>query len=172
MMCTCLRVIHRAPDQHGAIHPRPHRRTPATRDLYGDPSRTRGAYGSISAGRNGRCVAVEEGRPPGRTPARLPGDRAARVSERRITARFVVIDDIMRFLDQPYYVGLLTAAAIHGAAHHRPQEFQVVTDRPTRQITVGRVRIRFVQKCTIHEAAVQEVKTETGTMPVSTPEET
>jgi len=84
----------------------------------------------------------------------------------------VVIDDIMRFLDQPYYVGLLTAAAIHGAAHHRPQEFQVVTDRPTRQITVGRVRIRFVQKCTIHEAAVQEVKTETGTMPVSTPEET
>lgn len=82
------------------------------------------------------------------------------------------IDDLMRFLGQPYYVGLLTAAAIHGAAHHRPQEFQVVTDRPTRPITVGRVRIRFVQKGAIHEASVQEVKTETGTMRVSTPEET
>lgn len=82
------------------------------------------------------------------------------------------IDDLMRFLGQPYYVGLLTAAAIHGAAHHRPQEFQVVTDRPTRPITVGRVRIRFVQKSANHEASVQEVKTETGTMRVSTPEET
>lgn len=82
------------------------------------------------------------------------------------------IDDLMRFLGQPYYVGLLTAAAIHGAAHHRPQEFQVVTDRPTRPITVGRVRIRFVKKSTIHLAMTQEVKTETGSMRVSTPEET
>lgn len=83
-----------------------------------------------------------------------------------------VIDDLMRYVGQPYYVGLLTAAAIHGAAHHRVQEFQVMTDRSTRPITVGRVRIRFVQKSTIHQASTQAVKTETGTMRVSTPEET
>ena len=39
------------------------------------------------------------------------------------------IDDLMRFLKQPYYVGLLSAAAIHGAAHQQPMVFQVVTDR-------------------------------------------
>jgi len=30
------------------------------------------------------------------------------------------IDELMRHLDQPYYVGLLSAAAIHGAALSRP----------------------------------------------------
>jgi hypothetical protein len=29
------------------------------------------------------------------------------------------IHDLMRFLGQPYYVALLTAAAIHGAAHQQ-----------------------------------------------------
>ena len=40
------------------------------------------------------------------------------------------IEDLMRFEGQPYYVGLLSAAAIHGAAHQQPQEFQVMTNRP------------------------------------------
>jgi predicted transcriptional regulator of viral defense system len=30
------------------------------------------------------------------------------------------IADLMKFMDQPYYVGLLSAAAIHGAAHQQP----------------------------------------------------
>jgi hypothetical protein len=51
------------------------------------------------------------------------------------------IDDLMRFLKQPDYVGLLSAAAIHGAAHQQPMLFQVVTDRPSRPVRVGRVRI-------------------------------
>lgn len=38
----------------------------------------------------------------------------------------------MKFLGQPYYVGLLSAAALHGAAHHQPQEFQVVTNKQFR----------------------------------------
>jgi predicted transcriptional regulator of viral defense system len=78
----------------------------------------------------------------------------------------------MGYLDQPYYVGLLTAAALHGAAHHRPQEFQVVTDRPTRVARAGRVRIRFVVNSGIDHTAVTSVKTTTGDMRVSTPEAT
>ena len=54
-----------------------------------------------------------------------------------------LIDDLMRFLSQPYYVGILSAAAIHGAAHQQPMLFQVVTDRPTRPARAGRVRIGF-----------------------------
>ena len=44
------------------------------------------------------------------------------------------IDDMMKFLGESYYVGLLSAAELYGAAHHRPQEFQVVTERSHRLI--------------------------------------
>jgi predicted transcriptional regulator of viral defense system len=82
------------------------------------------------------------------------------------------IDDLMKHLRRPYYVGLLSAAALHGAGHQQPQEFQVVTDRPLRRIEVGRVRIRFIVKRRVRAASVNEVKTETGIMRVSTPETT
>ena len=38
------------------------------------------------------------------------------------------IDPMMRHLDHGYYVGYLSAAEVHGAAHQRPQVFQVITD--------------------------------------------
>ena len=82
------------------------------------------------------------------------------------------IHDLMGYLDQPYYVGLLSAAAIHGAAHQQPMVFQVVTDRRTRPIHVGRGRIQFVQSAHVNEVPVIQVETETGTMRVSTPEAT
>ena len=37
------------------------------------------------------------------------------------------VDDMMRHLGHAYYVGYLSAAEIHDAAHQRPQVFQVVT---------------------------------------------
>lgn len=82
------------------------------------------------------------------------------------------IDDLMRYLGQPYYVGLLSAAGLYGAAHQQVQEFQVVTDRPTRAITVARLRIRFVRNSRVHATPIREVKIETGSMRVSTPEAT
>jgi predicted transcriptional regulator of viral defense system len=82
------------------------------------------------------------------------------------------IDDLMKFFNQPYYVGLLSAAAIHGAAHQQPMVFQVVTDRPTRPAQAGRVRISFHKSRSIDKLPVTEVQTETGSMRVSTPEAT
>ena len=82
------------------------------------------------------------------------------------------IDDLMKFHGHAYYVGLLSAAALHGAAHQQPQEFQVVTDTSLRSITVGRTRIRFFLKWRFAETPTAEVKTETGAMRVSTPEAT
>ena len=82
------------------------------------------------------------------------------------------IHDLMGYLEQPYYVGLLSAAAIHGAAHQQPMVFQVVTDRRTRSIHVGRGRILFVRSAHVGDVPVTQVQTETGTMPVSTPEAT
>ena len=80
------------------------------------------------------------------------------------------IDDLMRFQGKPYYVGLLTAASLHGAAHHAPQEFQVVTSDPLRPITLGPIRLRFFTKRSMAKTPTVPVKTETGAMRVSTPE--
>lgn len=82
------------------------------------------------------------------------------------------IDDLMAFHGQQYYAGLLSAAAIHGAAHQQPQEFQVVTESPLRPARAGRSRIRFFTKRNLASTPLQDVKTETGSMRVSSPEAT
>lgn len=82
------------------------------------------------------------------------------------------IDALMKEWKHPYYVGLLSAAAIHGAAHQTPQEFEVVTDTRLRPLRVGRGKIRFFLKSKLASAPATSVKTETGTMQVSTPEAT
>lgn len=47
------------------------------------------------------------------------------------------IDDLMAFLSRRYYVALLSAAELHGAAHQAPQVFQVMVDRHLRDRDVG-----------------------------------
>ena len=56
------------------------------------------------------------------------------------------IPQLMERLGLPYYAGLLTAAQYHGAAHHRPQEFQVVLPKNRRPIACGAVRVAFVAR--------------------------
>ena len=82
------------------------------------------------------------------------------------------IDAMMNSCGCQYYVGLLSAAALHGAAHEQPQEFQVVTDRQLRPISAGRGRLRFFRKRRLAATPTLDVKTATGLMRVSTPEAT
>jgi len=82
------------------------------------------------------------------------------------------IDDLMAYLGQPYYVGLLSAAAHHGAAHQQPMVFQVVTIKPTREMRAGKVVIQFTMSSRVDQMPVTESQTETGTMRVATPETT
>jgi predicted transcriptional regulator of viral defense system len=82
------------------------------------------------------------------------------------------ITDLMVHCGCPYYVGLLSAAALHGAGHQQPQEFQVVTDVQQRPAAAGRGRMRFFRKLALSSVPVVEVRTETGSMRVSTPEAT
>lgn len=82
------------------------------------------------------------------------------------------IDQLMGHLGQPYYVGLLTAAAFHGAAHQQPMVFQVVTSRPTRAMHAGRVGIELFMSGKVEQMPVIETQTETGTMRVATAEVT
>lgn len=82
------------------------------------------------------------------------------------------IDDLMRHEKRPYYVGLLKAAELHGAAHHAVMEFQVITNKQMRALRAGRSKIVFYFKKDIHAVApgIEERKTDTGKMKVSSVE--
>ena len=82
------------------------------------------------------------------------------------------IDDMMKFLGHEYYVGFLSAAEVHDAAHQRPQTFQVVTRERLKARTFGRVHVEFIVNTRIDHTPTITVNTPTGTMNVSTPEAT
>jgi predicted transcriptional regulator of viral defense system len=71
-----------------------------------------------------------------------------------------------------YYAGLLTAAQFHGAAHQKPQEFQVCVERARRPLECGRVRVAFIARKRLADVPVQSVNTPRGTLLISTPEAT
>lgn len=68
--------------------------------------------------------------------------------------------------------GILSAAALHGAAHQQPQVFQIITNKPLRPLIIARTRLQFLTKKDIHASMFQLIKTPTGYMNVSTPEMT
>lgn len=82
-----------------------------------------------------------------------------------------IIDQMMSHLGAAYYVGWLSAAALHGAAHQAPQTFQVAVDRHVRERTVGRTRFTFAQRAIDDDAALRH-PTRAGTASVSTPAHT
>lgn len=81
------------------------------------------------------------------------------------------IDGLMNYMERKYYMGLLSAAAIHGAAHQQPQESYVITTPPPLRPTVRKgIRINYVIKNNIPESHIIQHKTETGYIKLSTPE--
>jgi predicted transcriptional regulator of viral defense system len=82
------------------------------------------------------------------------------------------VDALLRHANLAGYVGLLSAAALYGAAHQAPQVYQLVADRQVRPVTVGRSRLHFAFKHDAGQTPTVRRKTETGSMPVSTPEAT
>jgi predicted transcriptional regulator of viral defense system len=82
------------------------------------------------------------------------------------------IDAMMRHLGRDYYVGLLSAAAHHGASHQAVQVFQVLTNRHVENRDFERIRLRFYRSSLISRTPVETVNTPTGIMAVSTPEAT
>jgi predicted transcriptional regulator of viral defense system len=79
-----------------------------------------------------------------------------------------LVDAMMRHLGVGYYVGWLTAAGLHGAAHQAPQVFQVGVNRQVRDRQVGRTRFEFAQRDVVGIPTVTH-PTRSGTALVSTP---
>ena len=82
------------------------------------------------------------------------------------------IPDLMNYLGEYYYVGLLSAAEYHGAAHHRPQVFQVMVAKPRRTIISGKVQVNFIVRGNIEAIPTQPRNTVSGILKLSTPEAT
>ncbi len=77
------------------------------------------------------------------------------------------IDQMMAKNRRRYYVALLSAAEIHGAAHQRPQAFQVMVDRPLKDRAFGRVRLRFYTHQGLSRVPVVSVAANAGLVRVS-----
>lgn len=83
------------------------------------------------------------------------------------------IEEMMRHLDRPYYIALLSAARIHGASHQAPQIFQVMTaGAPLRDRDLARVRLRFYTSTHVAEDKTEQITVPTGYATVSAKETT
>lgn len=82
------------------------------------------------------------------------------------------IDALMRHQKQAYYVGLLKAAELHGATHQAVMEFQVVAGKRLSNIRAGRNLTVFYYRKDMMAVAegIEDRKTDTGTMKISTVE--
>ena len=80
------------------------------------------------------------------------------------------IDQLMAYLSKPYYVCMLSAAELLGAAHQRPQQFSVMTTFPKRRVISTRnVIIDWFYREGLPEDALITKNTETGTIRISNP---
>ena len=80
------------------------------------------------------------------------------------------IDQLMNYLHKPYYVCMLSAAELFGAAHQRPQQFSVMTTFPKRRVVSTRnVTIDWFYRDELPEDALITKNTETGTIRISNP---
>lgn len=82
------------------------------------------------------------------------------------------IDPLMKSLSLPYYISTLSAAECYGAAHQKPMQFQVVTNRYLRDIKYERIHIHFIQNKKISNIPTQRIQVQTGYALISTPEAT
>jgi predicted transcriptional regulator of viral defense system len=79
------------------------------------------------------------------------------------------VDPMMRILGRSYYVAMLSAAELHGAAHQRPQAFQVMVDRAVSDRRFGRVRLEFFLNKQVASTPVVMRNSATGTVRVASP---
>jgi predicted transcriptional regulator of viral defense system len=81
------------------------------------------------------------------------------------------VDALMKHIGKPYYVALLSAAALHGAAHQQPQAFFIMTEAPLPRNARSRGNnITFFGKATLLQEGIMQKTSRVGYFNVSTPE--
>ena len=80
-----------------------------------------------------------------------------------------MIDLLMGHLGRDYYVGWLSAAEVHGAAHQAPQALQVAVSAPLLGRTFGRVRLQFAIRTRVAQVPREQRNVPPGRFWVATP---
>ncbi|MDR2651296.1 MAG: type IV toxin-antitoxin system AbiEi family antitoxin [Prevotellaceae bacterium] len=81
------------------------------------------------------------------------------------------IDALMEHLNKPYYIALLSAAALHGSAHQKPMVDFVISQTPApRSIVNKKMKLYFVSKNSWEQSGIVQIKTRAGYIKVSSPE--
>ena len=81
------------------------------------------------------------------------------------------VAQLMDYLSQYYYIGLLSAAAIHGASHQQPMELMLITkSRHLKDRKKSDTKINFTTKKEIPQQYIQQITARSGYIPVSSPE--
>jgi predicted transcriptional regulator of viral defense system len=83
---------------------------------------------------------------------------------------FLYIDDLMKYLGRDYYVALYSAAALYGAAHQQPMEYQIIVQNPMRAIVENNTRINFLVRKTWEQEGIEKKNSAAGYFNVSRPE--
>ena len=79
------------------------------------------------------------------------------------------VPQLMEYLRAYYYVALLSAPELHGAAHHRPQSFQVMVARNRAPIECGELRVQFVARRDLAQTPTVEMNTPRGLLRAASP---
>ncbi len=82
------------------------------------------------------------------------------------------IPQLMMWLGERYYVAILSAAQYHGAAHQRPQRFQVVVAKNRAPIACGSVEVEFIARKKIARVPTVDVNTPRGPVRIASVEAT
>ena len=82
------------------------------------------------------------------------------------------IPALMEYRGLSYYAGLLSAAQYHGAAHHRPQVFQVMVNRSRPPLPCGAVRVDFIARSRLADVPLSTFDTPRGAVFASSVEAT
>ena len=81
------------------------------------------------------------------------------------------INSLMKHLNKPYYVALLSAATLHGAAHQKPMVDYVISQTPApRSIVNKKMKLYFISKKSWEQSGIVQMKTRAGYINVSSPE--
>lgn len=92
-------------------------------------------------------------------------------SARGVVPPLYYIDQLMSYLGKPYYISLLSAAELHGAAHQRPQKFSVMTILPkTSTSSQYNNQLMWNYRREIPESLLMQKNSETGRVKFSSPE--
>jgi predicted transcriptional regulator of viral defense system len=84
---------------------------------------------------------------------------------------YLFIDDLMKSLNKNYYLGLFSAAALHGAGHQQPMESQIIIENNSlRDIKNDKLSIRFFTCSRWNSEYIVQKKTDAGYIHVSSPE--